>query len=226
MNANIPDRQTVLLYVTTMASAPPDSLDPDVNANTARARGTGRTEDGDPGDYAELISDEEGDDAEEEIPPRGTTEELLETIKKRFEFLYPRFFALTKITKSTSAKKRSDIGLQFTCRNCPNSKLSAGVSSISNLRRHIKSQHPSLFDEYERAWKKHKQLRKRPNTQKDTSESEAKKKKEDAEEKKTPTSHQSTLFSGEQSQDQIDRRVIRFVVDTNQGFNSLPKILA
>jgi len=191
-----------------------DSVDTDVNANdTSGARATAE---GDGDSDVEVVE-------EEELPVGGTTEDLVDTIKKRFDFLHPKYFELTKMTKSTSSKKRSDIGITFTCCNCPNTKLSAGVSSVSNLRRHIKSQHPTLLAGYESAWKTHKQLRKRPNKQRNADETDPKKKKgdtQDAQEARPPSqSHQSTLFSGEQSQDQIDKRVLRFVLETNQAYS-------
>ena len=155
------------------------------------------------------------DDGVGDADLRGTPEQLMETLKNRFKFLYPRFFALTKMTKDTRGKKkkRTDIGLHFTCRNCPNTILSAGVSSTSNLRRHIKSHHPSLLKEYNAAWEKfnkEQKARKRgADTKQDQDVSDAKKPKK--------VFRQPELFASP-TQEQVDRKVIKFIIETNQPY--------
>ena len=151
----------------------------------------------------------------DDTPLRGTPEELIETLTNRYKFLAPKFFTLTKITKSTSAKKRADIGLQFVCRNCPNTTVSAGVSSSSNLRRHIKSSHPSLLKKFEEAWEEHKKQQKEKNLKRKPVGSEGNKRDEDDTESKKLKLQQPKLFT-RPNQEQIDRNIVKFIVETNQ----------
>ena len=135
------------------------------------------------------------------------SEELVASIKNRYKFLEPKFFTLRKIMQSTESKKRNDIGILFACRNCPNGSISAGVSSASNLRRHIKLKHPGHLKEYDEAWAEQKKQKgdKRPmskNAEEDTP---------------TKRSKMTQLKLFEVTQEQIDKKILRFVLETNQA---------
>merc|ERR1712012_657162 len=119
---------------------------------------------------------------------------------------------MTKDTRGKN-KKRADIGLHLTCRNCPNTTLSAGFSSTSNLRRHIKSHHPSLLKQYNAAWEKfnkEQKAKKRP---------AAAKQDQDVADAKRPKKlqRQPELFANP-TQAQIDNKIIKFIIETNQPY--------
>lgn len=136
----------------------------------------------------------------------------MEAVTKRFAFLEPNFFVLIKITKSNEQKARSDVGLIFSCRLCPK-RISAGISSVSNLRRHIKSQHPSSLSKYDESWSKQKEEKAKNN-----------KRQASAEANNTGTPPKAAkllqpLLYGVPTQQAIDRHIIRFIVETNQAFS-------
>ena len=180
----------------------------DINANTSATQDRDDQDDHeDESDDDVEVLDESDTDADQ---LRGPPEVLVAKLTAKYKFLEPKFFALTKIVKSTTSKKRSDIVVKFACRNCPNASISAGVSSASNLRRHIKIKHPGLLKQYNNACeeqkKKLKSLKRPAAKDEAVVESPIKKQKVT----------QLKLF--EVTQEAIDKRIIRFIIETNQSY--------